>query len=156
MDLAAAFVINTLKVARIMVLWIALYLMDKVFQDAFVQQTLVNDKDPPDLRWLVPCALLIDTVAIGAMCVVLLLLRAMFQEGGRTFVIDKALVRLVAFDFACSSALILALGVALAHVAQDATLLRYRDVGLRGIRAFSELVLMLAMVVIPIPFYTLA
>ncbi len=154
-DFATAFVISIVKVARVMVIWIALYLMDKVFQDAFVQRVLADDGEPPDMRWLVPCALLLDAAAIGSILVILSLLYAMFKRPDNTFVIDSHLMAALVKDYAISTAVILAVGVAVAHVAQSRRLLRYEDVGIRGIRAYSELVLMLTMVVIPIPFYRL-
>jgi type IV secretory pathway VirB6-like protein len=152
-DFATTFVVSVVKVARVMVLWIALYMMDKVYQDAFVQRVLADNEEPPDLRWLVPCALLIDVIAMGAMLAITMLVCAMFKKPSNTFVIDAHVIACMCKDYAYSTAVILAVGVAVAHVAQSRKLLRYQDLGMRGIRAYSELVLMLAMVVVPIPFY---
>lgn len=155
-DFAAAAVINAVKVVRVMVFWIALFMADKIFQDMFVRRVLVEDGEPPDLRYLVPVALGIDFAVCAVIFTALVLVRRAYKKPGNTFVVDGALLRALAFDYGVSTAALLAAGVLLGDAVQNRRLLRYRDMGLRGIRAFCDLFLPIGAVLIAIPFYRLS
>ena len=143
------------KAVRAMVFWVALYMVEKVYQDAYVQRTLLEDGEPPDLRWLTAAALGIDLAVAGVLGVVLYLIKAVFKAPGNTFVLDASTLRILALDYVCSTSTILYVGTLLAHSAQNAQRFRYRDNGVRGIRAFSNMLLYVSFVVMAIPYYRL-
>jgi hypothetical protein len=154
-DIASTGLICVVKIVRAMVFWVALYVAEKVFQDTYVQQVLAQDQDPPDLTWMVPYALSIDLLVMSLVCVITVLLKEMYKFNNNTFVLDGALIRCMALDYLTSTGIILCLGVLLSRMAQTKQLFRYRDDGLRGIRAVCDMMLPISFVVIAFPHYRL-
>ncbi|OYV74674.1 MAG: hypothetical protein B7Z66_15670 [Chromatiales bacterium 21-64-14] len=158
---ALGFVV-AVRFVRAMVLWIVLYFVDRAYQESYVQRVLVDgggdgDGDggggqqgqPPPRLWTLPLMALSLEVAILAMLsAVLFMLNARFKSPSNAFVIDGKLLRRLLLDYAATTAVILLLGSAFASVAQDDTLFRYREDGLRGIRAYSTMFLLVAFAVL--------
>lgn len=114
--------------------------------------TLPAGRPPPKL-WTLPAAVLaLEAMIMGLLSTVLLMLYARFKSDDNAFVIDRAFLRRVAADYAKTSLLILLLGTAFAKVAQDDRLFRYRDDGIRGIRAFSTMFLLVSLAILFQPF----
>jgi hypothetical protein len=143
------------KVVRAMVFWVALYVVEKAYQDAYVQHTLLEDGTPPDLRWLTAAAIGIDIVITGILAVITFLIKKLFKTPSNTFILDNGTMRIIGIDYACSTAVILAMGTLLSQSAQSAQLFRYRDNGVRGIRAFCNMLLYVSFVGMAIPYYRL-
>lgn len=149
-------IVMVAKLVRAMVFWVALYVVEKAYQDAYVHKTLLQDQSPPDLRWLPAAALGIDVVVAGVLGVILHLIKALFKTSSNTFVLDSDTTRMLLMDYLCSSVVLLSVGTVLAHNAQSAQLFRYRDNGARGIRAFCNMFLYVSFVTIAIPYYRIA
>lgn len=147
--------VYAVKFLRFMILWIALYVVEKVFQDAYVSNVLVRDGKPPDLRPLVVYALLVDFVFFTVVMVILQLLRAQNASTGTNYAIDSNLMSVLVVDYIASVAIIGGTGWGVATVIQDRKLLRYRDDGLRSIRALGTLLLYGSMVLVLLPYYVL-
>ena len=143
------------KVVRAMVFWVALYVVEKAYQDAYVQRTLLEDGTPPDLRMLTAAAIGIDIVLIGIIGCVTFLIKKLFKTPNNTFVLDDSILRIIGIDYACSTVVILAMGTLLSHSAQSGQLFRYRDNGVRGIRALCNMLLYVSFVGMAIPYYRL-
>jgi hypothetical protein len=148
-------VLYFLKLARAMVLWISLYVVEKVFQDAYVQRAMGgrDDGKPPSLASMIMYAVAIEGTVMLLIVAVLVLLMARYKNPRTTFVIDRQFMSLLAIDYAFTTVTMVGLGVLLAKQVQDGRLFRYRDDGLRGIRALSNLLLYVSMVVITLPFF---
>ena len=143
------------KLTRWMIFWISLYFAEKIFQDTFVRKVLTENDEPPDARLIVPCALGIDFLAMTMVGAVCYLLSELYKTGTNSFVIDAELIGLAAYDYAVSSSVMLGMGVLLGHAVQNDSILRYRDMGMRGIRAFCEMMLYVSFFVFAIPYYRL-
>jgi hypothetical protein len=138
-DGAAAGVVIGVRIVRVMVLWIAYYFVDRAYQASFVQRTVVDGEEPPAL-WTIPIAAFAIEAAIFALVLgMLFLLKARFKTPTNTFVIDGPLLSRLATDYALTTAVSLAVCGGTGLVAQDRRHFRYRDDGLRGIRAASLL-----------------
>ena len=147
-----------IKLARAMVLWISLYVVEKVFQDAYVQRAM-GGRDgglPPSLATMIMYAVAIEGTVMLLVVAVLVLLMARYKNPGTSFVIDRQFMFLLAIDYALTTVIMVGLGVLLANQVQDGRLFRYRDDGLRGIRALSNLLLYVSVVVIALPFFRVA
>ena len=72
-----------------------------------------------------------------------------------TFMIDGDFIRALAADYVMSTGILLGVGLALAFGTQNRRLFRYRNDGIRGIRAFSGMLLTAAIVVLGIPWFAL-
>lgn len=145
--------VYTVKLVRFLVLWIALFVTEKVYQDAYVSTVLIRDRTPPDLRPVAVYALLVDFVFFTFMMLVIQLLRA--QNPDRVYAIDSNLVTLLITDYIASTVVFGLVGWTIAAVVQDKEILRYRDDGLRSIRALGTLLLYGALVTLSVPYYLL-
>lgn len=145
--------VYAVKFVRFLVLWIALYVTEKVFQDLYVSVVLIQRQAPPDLRPLMIYAMLADLVFFVFIILVIQLLRA--QNPGKNYGIDQNLVSLLIVDYVASSLVLGVVGIGVASVVQDKTILRYTDDGLRSIRALGTLLLYAALVTISLPYYVL-
>lgn len=154
-DLQAAVVLYGLKLVRAMVLWVALYVVEKVYQDSYVQAVLVEDRKPPDLALVVVYAVAVEGSVMLLVLLVLALLKAKYKTPSNTFVIDDRLLVAAAVDYLVSTGAILAIGAALGAAAQNGRLFRYRHDGLRAVRALCNLLLYTSLVVLAVPFYRL-
>lgn len=161
-DLQAALVLYGLKVVRVMVLWIALFVVEKTYQDSYVQAVLVEDgsggggggaNKPPDLSMVVVYAVAVEGSVMLLVLLVLALLKAKFKTPGNTFVIDDRLLVAAGVDYVLSTGAVVAIGAALGAAAQNGRLFRYRHDGLRAIRALCNLLLYVSAVVLVVPFY---
>jgi hypothetical protein len=159
-------VVYVVKVLRVLVLWVALYVVDKAYQDAYVQRVLVGadppqdpqarpkgTQAPPNLAWAVPLALLGEGAFCLLLLVVLSLLKARYKHPANTYVIDGDMLALLVADYAATTSALLVLGPLLAVVVQSRRLFRYRDDGLRGIRAYCGLMLVVSALVLALPLY---
>ena len=144
------------KLWRIMALWVALYVMEKVFQDGYVQRVMADRKKPDQLALLVTYALCAELCATLLLLGVLALFMTRFKTARNTYVIDTPLFVLVAVDYVVTTGVLLALGVLVARAVQDPSLYRYRDDGLRGIRAYCTLMLNASVVVLAAPMFAVA
>jgi hypothetical protein len=138
-----------------MVLWIALYLMEKVYQEAYVQQVFVENKDPPSLVPLVVYAVAIDVFVMALIFTVLVLVKGMYKTDENAFILDVDLLKVLAMDYAVCTVTIVAMGALLARATQNTALFRYNHDGLRGIRALCNMVLAVGAVIALIPFFRL-
>jgi hypothetical protein len=153
MDGASTVVVYLFKFVRAMVFWIVLYVTEKFYQDAYVQRVLVEDHKPPKLMGLVGVALGAELAIMLMLGVILLLVKGKYKTRANTFVLDDALLRCIAVDYALSTVVIGVICVLLARAAESNRLFRYKDDGLRGIRALCNLVLYVSFVVLVMPFY---
>lgn len=143
------------KLLRFMVLWIALYVVEKVFQDAYVSRVFVRDGTPPDLRPLVIYALLIDFVFFTLVMIIISLLIAQNGGKGSSYALDDNLLAVLAVDYVMSVVVIGTVGWGTASVVQDKRSLRYADDGLRSIRALGTLLLYGTLVLVLLPYHVL-
>ena len=156
-DVPLVFALYAVKLWRAMVLWICLYVVEKVYQDEFVHKVLAGDGDarPPSLSLVIAYAVGAEAVAMLLLVAVLALLMAKYKTRDSTFVIDNRFMVLLFVDYALTTSTMVTLGVAVAKQVQDGRLFRYRDDGLRGIRALCTLLLQLSAVVLALPVFCL-
>lgn len=155
------------KLFRVMVWWVALYVVDRVYQEWYLQRAYVEGGDGenqplfesgyvgkrvldgPPLWSIVWAVVSIEVCAMLLLVCVMLVLAGWFKTDSNTFVIDGKLIACVVVDYAASTVVLVALGMGLGFVAQNPAMFRYGDDGLRAIRAVSVTLLIVAAVVIP-------
>ena len=143
-------VLAAFKIFRIMVLWIALYFVDRAYQANYLNRTMVENKDPPSLLPLTAAALAIEAVFALIYIGFISILSGRFKKDNNTFAIDGPLISALWASYLQSTLVILALGTALGAVAQSRSNLRYGEDGMRGIRALCTAILLIAVVIIVI------
>lgn len=149
-------VLYVFKFQRVMAVWIALYLVDKVYQERYVTRVFVREEAAPSLVPLMLTALLVEGVITGIALAVAVALFVIHKRKDNTFIFDAHMLTALAVDYLASSLLLGGLGALLGAAVQDGRLFRYkRDDGLRGIRALCTLLLYVSAVVLSIPYYHL-
>lgn len=149
-DATTLTVLTVFKLIRFLILWIALYFVDRAFQAAYLTRVMVEDRPPPPL-WSVMAAALMIEAAFALMVIGgLALLRGRFKRPDNTFVLDGPMISALLADYFATTAVLLALGTALGAVAQSRRHLRYGEDGMRGIRALCAALLLVSAVVIAV------
>jgi hypothetical protein len=154
-DASTYAVVYIVKLARAMMLWIALFFAEKVYQDTYVTAVYLNSDPPPSLLPIVPMTIAIELVGLSLIFLSLVLLMKWFKSPSNTFIVDQRMLRLLFVDYVISLMMLLGVGMTFAYVVQSGAMLRYHEDGLRGIRALCGLLLPLFGVVIGIPFFAL-
>lgn len=156
-------VIYTVKVTRIMILWIALYVLDKIWQDAYVRSWIANERDgteenkPPPMWMIVFFALGGEALALLVVLLILILFSNLVTDRAgaqiEAFGLDANLFKLLGIDYILCTVLFLVVGVFVARMAQNCRTFRFEDDGMRGIRATCNLLLGIAAAVIALPLF---
>ena len=158
MDLTTLYFI---KFARIMVIWVALYVIDKVWQDKYVQSLVKNEErgdeseKPPSLWPIIIIALGAEAVFMMVVLLCLVLAGTLYGGPSSAYFLDASLFRMIGIDYALSTAVLIGVGLAVSSVAQNGRMFRFRDDGMRGIRATCSLLLTIAAIVISLPWFVL-
>lgn len=152
-DGSLVLVIHALKVVRIMVVWTAIYIAEKILMDAFVSRSLLRDREPPDLRGMVFLVLAADGFAVALTLFFLTGLGYVYRRRADTFVIDGMFLRAYTLDYVMTSITFGLLGFMLAHIVQRSPGLRYNEDGMRGIRAMATIMLTVGSVILSLPMY---
>lgn len=141
-------VMAVFKIVRIMVLWIALYFVDRAYQSAYLSRVMVRDEQPPSLLTVAAAAMAIEAVFALIFIGFVTMLSARFKNDHNTFALDGPLLSSLWVHYLQSTIVILALGTALGGVAQSRKNLRYGEDGMRGIRALCTAIMLVSIVII--------
>jgi hypothetical protein len=153
-DARATSVVLFVSFVRVMVLWILLFVAEKVYQSTYVERALtvagkVDRSRLPSLWLLMPAVLAVESIVFA------LLAWLMFSVGGATTtsgrggaVIDRGVMARVASTYAATTLVLAVLGALLGGVVQCRDEFRYHEDGLRGIRALCVMLLAVSAAVI--------
>jgi hypothetical protein len=143
-----------IKIYRMMVYMIALFVMEKTYQARFVQDVYVAHGRPPRLAFFPLYVIAIESFFFLLAFIVLLMLERRFKNSDNTFVLDETFLWQAITDYIMTTASILLIGLLLAHVISTCSGgLRYNHDGLRGIRALSHIMQYVIVVIILLPFF---
>jgi len=149
-DGASHGVVTVVRLVRTMVLWIAFYFVERAYQSSYLQQTFVDGREPPPM-WTVPfAAFAIEAFLYALMFLLLTLLYARFKSDSNTFVIDGPLLSQLAREYFATTGVALAVCACVGGVAEKRQYFRYREDGLRGIRAVSLMMFLVSAVTLNI------
>lgn len=155
LDARTVVALHGIKLARVAFVWLSLFAAEKVFLDLYVQRTLVGNARPPSLYGLVLLAVALEAVASLVLALMMGFVAALYRRVSPALVLDGHLLRLAAKDYAWTSAAFLVVALLIARVVQSSRALRYRDDGMRAIRALCVMLLVVAAVVLSLPLYRL-
>lgn len=163
MDKSSVIILSLFKLLQLMIIWISVYIAERIFQMQFVKKMYLDDaliesnKTPPDLQYLVIIAVVINVVLTSCFIILLVVLSnyvtSIEKTGTFVNVFSTELVKLLVYDYALSVLLSATVGIMVASSLQRNSSLRYRDVGIRGIRAFADMLLFIFMIVSAVPYY---
>jgi hypothetical protein len=159
MDKSSVIILSAFKLLHISVAWIAIFIADKMFQMYFVQKMYLDDtvnraqRPAPDLQYFVLLVLLINFLTMAMLFVLMIAVSQFLNRDGTVGTFDSLLLRLMLFDYIVSVLSATLIGVMTAAAVQNNKKLEFRDMGLRGIRAFADIFLMCTIVMVAVPFY---
>lgn len=144
------------RAVRIMLLWTILYFVDRAFQAMYIEEVMTKDGNEdvsvmdlkPRLWSMIIVTLAVEAVLLLALFLVFLAIKKRFKRPGNTFVIDDALIRGLVRQYLSTIALVAPLGILLGYAMQSCKELRYRDDGLRGIRALAVMLLVVSGIIV--------
>lgn len=148
-------VLYVIKIVRILFVWISLYLTNRIFEQMYMKKVYTQNKDPPNLLYMLLIFLLIDSALNVFLLVVLLLIMYLFKTPSNTFIVNGYFIKKYITDYVASTIITLAIGCIIASVIQKKKYFRYKFEGPRGIRALQEMVMGVACISIAIPFFML-
>lgn len=145
------FLLLACKLFHVIFLWFAFYVAEKAALDAFITRVYVEKRRPPRLEWI-PVgvfsagAVMVMFLILGSYTVLVRSLTAPLMGGYK-------LIWTLATDLIVAWALAFVASLASAMVSQNQTCMRYKDDGLRGIRAYCYMALCISVVISLIPYY---
>jgi hypothetical protein len=157
-DTTALVMSISVRVIRVMILWIVLFFVDRAYQAMYIEQVMskpIGIKPAstltPYLWTMMPLVLAIESVMLIIIVLGLLALKTKFHNTNNTFVIDAPLIRRLIREYIASVAVLAPLGALIGHAMQNCRDMRYRDDGLRGIRALAVILLIISTIIISMP-----
>jgi hypothetical protein len=123
------------KIIRLMVIWIALFFVDRAWQSSYLDDVVVKKREPYPLWPVMAAALGVEACVYAILFGLLAVLSARFKRPGNTFVVDGFMMKRLAADYFRTTVPILILGSALGAITQRSKYLRYDEDGMRAIRA---------------------
>lgn len=151
LDVKSGAVLCIVKLYRVLVLWLVLYLLDKVYQADYIEQVYVQHKAAPSLMHLPFLMVAIESAAFFLAFVVLLVFERHFKTDLNTFIVDETLLMQVFVDYALTTVAMLVIGIVVVMTITNCSNLRYSHDGLRGIRCATRITFYACCVVLAVP-----
>lgn len=134
----------------------AIFLTEKIFSNMYMQRVYANNGDPPSLLTMLGIFVAIDVAFALFLTLALYLVHVVAEkQGQRNFIINGRLVRKFIVDYVCATVVIFVLLAIIAGYMQAKKYFRYKTEGLRAIRAFGDLAISIAPVVLAVPFFAI-
>lgn len=149
-------VIYLIKSVRFLAYWIIWFIVDKVLQDAYVQNVYIQYLPAPNIKYVGIVAVAAESVVFLALFVCTICLKFRYDTEDNAFIVTNRFVQQLFVDFVMTAVLISMVSYAVARVTMDEQLLRYDIDGLRGIRATTTIIMVLTGVILACPFYSIA
>ena len=153
LDSSSLVVVYIVKFIRFLLLWMVLFVMEKVAIDRYVTRVLIYDKSPQQLARSIVIAIAVEALLFLFVVSLLFLISARYNHPRNTFVIDGGLIQAILKDYLVTTLLIMNIGIVLGTVVQNKVLFRFQHDGLRGTRAYTYAMFYVALIVLAIPFY---
>ena len=144
------------RLLRVMLLWVILYFVDRAYQAIYIEHVMSRDGNmgesvmqlKPRLWSMILVVFMIEAVFLLVVWLILSAFKKRFKLPGNTFVIDDALLKRLVVQYLSTLVLLVPIGMLFGYAMQSCKELRYRDDGLRGIRALAVLLLITCVIVV--------
>lgn len=153
------FLLLSAKTLHMIILWLAFVVNEKIAQERFITAMYIDNTDgtdratPPPLWQLAVSVFIADSIAVA------LVLMALFLITSRLITDDIVggahLMKLVALDQLVALCLAFSVATVLANISQNQTCCRFKDDGIRGIRAYVFAALSVSIILCIPPYFML-
>lgn len=156
--------VNLCKLLHILVIFLAVYFGSKIVQAKYVETAYLKDtlveKSTPNLMNVTYTCWGINLIFMIMIILFLLVLSNYIgsrpaQKNGAFMSFNMPTMLVFVKDFVASIVFMLIIGLLIASALQKSKCARYKDMGLRCIRSFSEILMMVWFVIAAIPYYRL-
>lgn len=161
---STSILVNLCKLLHILVISIAVYFGTKIIQAKYVDAAYLDDsikqKSTPNLMNVTYTCFFLNLIFMIFMIFFLLIVSNYIgsrsaQKNGSFLAFNVPTVVVFIKDFLVSIVLMLIIGLLMANALQKSRCARYKDMGLRCIRSFAEMLMLVWFVIAAIPYYKL-
>ena len=145
--------IYVLKIVHYLVLLGALFLTEKLFSEMYMKRVYAENSDPPDILVMLGIFLAIDAGFMLFLITILLLLMYIFKTDSDSSIFNGNLIKSFLGDFALFISVVAIISAIIGHVIQQKRYFRYKTEGLRGIRAYKDIIAAIAGIITLVPFF---
>ena len=146
--------IYSMKLLRVMFLWMALYLTSKTFQARYVQKVFADNEDPPRLEAMVLMFWALEAVLMVFVFIILYLIKYLLNSDSN-FILNDGVIGKFMGDYIASTVLIVLAGLVIGRIMMKKKYFRYKSDGLRAIRSFEEVMWYISIFIIAFPFFVI-
>jgi hypothetical protein len=132
------------KIMHVAAAWLSAFMAAKIHQDKYIEQVYMKKGDPPPIAGMLVTFMMLHVLFSGVVFMAVSALAYLVMHEDRPMFIKRAL--LAGLDFGCEVASTLIMGTVLANVITNKRYFSYRYEGLRCIRAFREILVVLTAV----------
>jgi hypothetical protein len=144
-----------LKFVHFAILIAALYLTEKLFLEMYMKKVYAENKEPPNIYNMLGILVLIDIGFTLFLLTVLVLLMYINNTPDNSFIINPNLITTFLIDYSVFMVFLSLVTLIIGNIIQMKRYFRYKTEGLRGIRAFKDIILGIAFALTLIPFFSL-
>jgi len=146
--------IYSMKLLRVLFLWMALYLTSKTFQARYVQKVFADNEDPPRLETMVLMFWALEAVLMVFVFIILYLIKYLLNSDSN-FIINDGVIGKFMGDYIASTVLIVLAGLVIGRIMMKKKYFRYKSDGLRAIRSFEEVMWYISIFILAFPFFVI-
>jgi hypothetical protein len=147
-------VLYILKIVHFFLFLVAMFLTEKIFSELYMKKLYAENKEPPSILIMLAILIAVDVGFILFMLTILFLLKYIFERPADNFIINMPLIMLFLKDYVLFMVLLSILALIIGTIVQKKKYFRYQTEGLRGIRAYKELLLGISGILILVPYFT--
>jgi hypothetical protein len=146
--------IYSMKLLRVLFLWMALYLTSKTFQARYVQKVFADNEDPPRLETMVLMFWGLEAVLMIFVFIILYLIKYLLNSDSN-FILNDGVIGKFMGDYIASTVLIVLAGLVIGRIMMKKKYFRYKSDGLRAIRSFEEVMWYISIFILAFPFFVI-
>jgi hypothetical protein len=132
------------KVLHVAGAWLSAFMAAKIFQDKYIEQVYMKKGDPPPLAGMLATFMMLHILFSGVVFMMVSVLAYLVMHEDRPMLIKRSLI--VGLDLGCEMIGTLIMGTVIANIMTNKRYYSYRYEGLRCIRAFREVLVVLTAV----------
>ena len=152
------FLVFLAKLIHSLFIWSAFFVSEKIALDEYISVMYIDNDGTSEIKppalWRIPLRVFIADIVVIAliMTMIYLVVARMIEE---PIVGGSKLLFMIFVDLAISYSISFIVAIALSRVSQNQTCCRFKDDGLRGIRAYCFTALCVTLVICLPPYYLL-
>lgn len=147
------YLIYFLKIINILFLIGSIRISEKVFSELYMKKVYAEEDMPPSIYVFMTMFLIMHAAFVLILLIILFLTMLVFKEDSNTFAISSFLIQSYFADYIVSTVFFILLSIIIGTVMQKKKYFRYKQEGLRAIRAYQDILNKVAIFVYLLPYF---